>query len=350
MKTDGRSHLRFDDGHQSVSLADGGITSQNVGILEDGLVWRSVLVDLQDAAPLGKLAAVLLVLGATLVQIIQTWSDVIVLSTFPNSEPNRVVWVQLIRSNWLTNCCLLSPHSVLFLRCYWIDLFRCERFSGRARILFHIIPSHVSFHLNVINYITSLMIHCFSRLFACKYIHFFYKTCSGNCLCRNIYPFDILEKLCLPWVVHSSSEPNRLTTPWSTLIPGRIPRLLRISGNGVPSAAFWYRVSWKRITPEMFSATAASERNSSCGRERIRQKMPIQKKINTVRKLQMIMCLPLCKHVGFLQCFRLRYQQNACQWWLWTHLLRGYPFQVPQWHWQWSATLPGERQVGSWNR
>ena len=69
---DRRSHLRFNDGHQSVGLADGSIAGQNVGVFQDGLVRRSVGVDLQDAAPFGELAAVLLVLGATLVQIIQT--------------------------------------------------------------------------------------------------------------------------------------------------------------------------------------------------------------------------------------------------------------------------------------
>ena len=82
--------------------------------------------------------------------------------------------------------------------------------------------------------------------------------------------------------MHSSSEPNRLTTPWSTLMPGRMPRLLRISAKGVPSAAFWYRVSWKRITPEMFSATAASERNNSYrSRETVRIILDKKKDVNT---------------------------------------------------------------------
>lgn len=56
-----------------------------------------------------------------------------------------------------------------------------------------------------------------------------------------------------PWVVHSPSEPNKSTTPVSTLMPGMIPRFFKMSTNGVPSAAFWYNVSWNKITPEMLS-------------------------------------------------------------------------------------------------
>ena len=110
------SHLGFDDRDESVSLADGSITSQDVGILQNGLVGRGVLADLQDTTPLGELAAVLLVLRATAVQIIQSCNNA----------------VRLIRQRSLFN--------------------------------------------------------------------FFCQT--------------------LPWVVHSSSEPKRLTTPLSTLMPG----------------------------------------------------------------------------------------------------------------------------------
>lgn len=68
-------HLGFDDGHQAVRLADRGVTGQNVGVLQDGLVRRSVLADLEHTAPLGELAAIFLVLGAALVQVVQTYDE-----------------------------------------------------------------------------------------------------------------------------------------------------------------------------------------------------------------------------------------------------------------------------------
>ena len=52
---------------------------QNIGVLEDGLVRRRILANLEDAAPLGKLASVLLVLRTTAVQIIKTLSRALVL-------------------------------------------------------------------------------------------------------------------------------------------------------------------------------------------------------------------------------------------------------------------------------
>lgn len=67
----------------------------------------------------------------------------------------------------------------------------------------------------------------------------------------------------VPWVVHSSSDPRRGTTPLSTLMPGMIPFCFSSSTNSVPLSAFWYRVSWNRITPEMCSATTLSEVKSS---------------------------------------------------------------------------------------
>lgn len=65
-------NLRLDDGHDPVSLTDGCVTSQHVGVLDQGLHGRGVLVDLEDAAPFGEVAAVLLVLGAAFAQVVQT--------------------------------------------------------------------------------------------------------------------------------------------------------------------------------------------------------------------------------------------------------------------------------------
>lgn len=62
----------LDDRHDPVGLADGGVAGQHVGVLEDGLVGWGLVADLQDATPLGEVAAVLLVLGATFGQVIQT--------------------------------------------------------------------------------------------------------------------------------------------------------------------------------------------------------------------------------------------------------------------------------------
>ena len=97
-----REHFGLDDWDQSVGLADGSITSlqekknyliqfkeasnecgnyQDIGVLEDGLVRWRIFSDLEDAAPLGKLASILLVLGATAVQIIKTLSCALVFRT-----------------------------------------------------------------------------------------------------------------------------------------------------------------------------------------------------------------------------------------------------------------------------
>lgn len=65
-------HLGLNDGHDALRLADGGVTGQHVGVLQDRLVAGGVLADLQHATPLGKVAAVLLVLGATRSQVIET--------------------------------------------------------------------------------------------------------------------------------------------------------------------------------------------------------------------------------------------------------------------------------------
>lgn len=56
----------------SYHLADAGIAGQDIGVLQDGQFWRSGGGDLQHAAPLGKVSTILLVLGASLIQSIQT--------------------------------------------------------------------------------------------------------------------------------------------------------------------------------------------------------------------------------------------------------------------------------------
>src|SRR5450830_537264 len=60
-----------------------------------------------------------------------------------------------------------------------------------------------------------------------------------------------------PSVMTSSGKPANGFVPPSTLMPGITPWRRRTSGNGVPSAAFWRRVSSKRITPLMASPIPA---------------------------------------------------------------------------------------------
>ena len=66
-----------------------------------------------------------------------------------------------------------------------------------------------------------------------------------------------------PSVIFSPGNSARALTPRSTLIPGTIPRRERISGKGVPSEAFYRRVSSKRITPLMKSWTPGVVNSSS---------------------------------------------------------------------------------------
>lgn len=53
-------------------LADAGIAGQHVGVLQDGQLGGSGGGDLQHTAPLGKVSAVLLVLGAAFIQSVKT--------------------------------------------------------------------------------------------------------------------------------------------------------------------------------------------------------------------------------------------------------------------------------------
>lgn len=69
--------------------------------------------------------------------------------------------------------------------------------------------------------------------------------------------------LLLPWVVHSFSLPIKSTTPLSTLIPGMIFLRFKSSTNGVPSSVFWYKVSWNKITPEMWSPKESGAVNNN---------------------------------------------------------------------------------------
>ncbi|KAJ8958395.1 hypothetical protein NQ318_002177 [Aromia moschata] len=67
-----RQNLGLDNGHDAVRLAYGGVPSQNVGVLDKRLDRGRVIADLQHAAPLGEVAAVLLVLSAAFAQVVQT--------------------------------------------------------------------------------------------------------------------------------------------------------------------------------------------------------------------------------------------------------------------------------------
>lgn len=62
----------LDDWDDALGLADGSVTGQDIGVFQDSLVAGGVLADLQDATPLGEVAAVLLVLSATGGQVIET--------------------------------------------------------------------------------------------------------------------------------------------------------------------------------------------------------------------------------------------------------------------------------------
>jgi hypothetical protein len=63
----------LDNWNNALRLANGSIASQNIGVLQNSLIAGSVLADLQNATPLGKIAAVFLVLRATLSQVIETY-------------------------------------------------------------------------------------------------------------------------------------------------------------------------------------------------------------------------------------------------------------------------------------
>jgi hypothetical protein len=66
--------LRLDDRDKTILLADGGVTSEGVSVLVDGELRGAAGagVNLQDSAPLGETSALLVILGATLAQVVNT--------------------------------------------------------------------------------------------------------------------------------------------------------------------------------------------------------------------------------------------------------------------------------------
>lgn len=70
-------HLGFDDGHEAIGLADGGVTRKRFGILVNGEHRRrgsSRILDVQHSTPLGETRALSVILGAALAEIIDTLS------------------------------------------------------------------------------------------------------------------------------------------------------------------------------------------------------------------------------------------------------------------------------------
>ncbi|CAN7987442.1 unnamed protein product [Ixodes pacificus] len=65
-----REHLRLHNWHNATLRNPGGVASEHVGILQNGQSRRAVGANLQHTAPLGKAAAILAVLRATLGQIV----------------------------------------------------------------------------------------------------------------------------------------------------------------------------------------------------------------------------------------------------------------------------------------
>lgn len=76
-------NLRFDDGNKSLRLADRSVSGQDVCVLEDALRRGSSasILDSEHASPLGKVAAVSLVLLASLGKAIETLSGAFVLGS-----------------------------------------------------------------------------------------------------------------------------------------------------------------------------------------------------------------------------------------------------------------------------
>lgn len=73
--------LGLDDRHYSGALADGRVAGQDVGVLEDGQLGGAVLLDLEDATPLGEVATILLVLDATGLEIVKTLGRALVVGS-----------------------------------------------------------------------------------------------------------------------------------------------------------------------------------------------------------------------------------------------------------------------------
>jgi hypothetical protein len=67
-------NLRLNDGDDTVLLADSGIASEATGVLLDGELRGLIGADLENSTPLGEAATDLVVLGASLVEIVVTLS------------------------------------------------------------------------------------------------------------------------------------------------------------------------------------------------------------------------------------------------------------------------------------
>lgn len=76
-----REDLGLDDRDYPGALADGGVTGEDVGVLEDGELRGTVLLDFKDATPFGEVTAVLLVLDATGLEVVETLGRALVVGS-----------------------------------------------------------------------------------------------------------------------------------------------------------------------------------------------------------------------------------------------------------------------------
>jgi len=67
-----RQDLRLDDWHNSVLLADGRVSGEDIGVLDDGQLRWHTSADLEGAPPFGEVSAVFLVLSASDAEVVQT--------------------------------------------------------------------------------------------------------------------------------------------------------------------------------------------------------------------------------------------------------------------------------------
>jgi len=67
-------NLGFNNWNKPVLLADSSVPGQGVGVLLDSQLRWTIVGDLEDSSPLGKLSTSCLVLGASLTQSINTLS------------------------------------------------------------------------------------------------------------------------------------------------------------------------------------------------------------------------------------------------------------------------------------
>ena len=70
-------HLRLNNRHEAVGLADGSVSGESVGVLVDGHLGGSStngVLDVEDSSPLGESGTLSVVLGATSIKIIDALS------------------------------------------------------------------------------------------------------------------------------------------------------------------------------------------------------------------------------------------------------------------------------------